>query len=333
VNLRLTGLVKRYGPVTAVGGVSLELAEGTTLALLGPSGCGKSTLLRLVAGLEVPDAGSVSLEGQDLTQTPPAKRGFGMVFQDYALFPHLDVAGNVGFGLVEARVPPAERAARVADLLELVGLAGMGRRKVHQLSGGQQQRVALARALAPSPRLLLLDEPLSNLDANLREALKLELRGILLGLRTGAIYVTHDQGEAFTVADRVALMREGVIVQTGTGEELLDRPGGPWAARFLGHDNVFEGESAARLPVASSAVLLRADLTRLLGAGEGTTPVTVLSAAREGLAWRLTLDAPAWNVQLTWRGFDRELPSHPAPGTKFGLLVPEGAWRDLERTP
>ncbi len=333
MNLRLTGLVKRYGPVTAVGGVSLELEEGTTLALLGPSGCGKSTLLRLVAGLEVPDAGSVRLEDQDLTQTPPAKRGFGMVFQDYALFPHLDVAGNVGFGLVEARVAPAERSARVADLLELVGLAGMGRRRVHQLSGGQQQRVALARALAPSPRLLLLDEPLSNLDANLRESLKLELRGILQGLRTGAIYVTHDQGEAFTVSDRVALMREGVIVQTGAGEELLDQPGDPWAARFLGHDNVFEGESAALLPVASRAVLLRADLTRLLETGEGTTPVTVLAAARDGLAWRLTLDAPAWNVQLTWRGFDRELPSHPAPGSTFGLLVPGDAWRDLERSP
>ncbi len=332
MNLQLTGLAKRYGAVTAVAGVSLELAAGTTLALLGPSGCGKSTLLRLVAGLEVPDAGSVYLEGQDLTRTPAAKRGFGMVFQDYALFPHLDVGGNVAFGLVEARMPPADRVARVAQLLELVGLGGMERRKVHQLSGGQQQRVALARALAPSPRLLLLDEPLSNLDANLREALKVELRSILLGLKTGAIYVTHDQGEAFTVADRVALMRDGAIVQTGTGEELLDNPSGPWEARFLGHENVFEGEQTTGLPVASEAVLLRADLTRLVERGEGSTPVTVVAAAREGLAWRLTLDAPAWGVRVIWRGFDRELPARPAPGATFGLRVPEGAWRSLGRT-
>jgi len=274
----------------------------------------------------------VYLEGQDVTLTPPAKRGFGMVFQDYALFPHLDVAGNVGFGLVEGKVPAAQRAVRVAELLELVGLGGMERRKVHQLSGGQQQRVALARALAPSPRLLLLDEPLSNLDANLREALKVELRSLLLGLKTGAIYVTHDQGEAFTVADQVALMREGAIVQTGTGEELLDQPAGPWEARFLGHENVFEGELTAALPVSSTAVLLRTDLTRLVGPDEGTTPVTLLAAAREGLAWRLTLDAPAWRVPLTWRGFDRELPAAPSPGTEFGLLVPEAAWRSLERT-
>ncbi|MCC6310700.1 MAG: ABC transporter ATP-binding protein [Trueperaceae bacterium] len=330
MSLRVQGLVKRYGAVSALAGVSLELPAATTLALLGPSGCGKSTLLRLIAGLEAPDAGAVTLDGADLASTPPAKRRFGMVFQDYALFPYLDVAGNVAFGLVEARMPAPRRAARVAELLELVGLGGFERRKVDELSGGQRQRVALARALAPEPRLLLLDEPLSNLDAKLREALKLELRGILAGLPAGAVYVTHDQGEAFTVAERVALMREGRIVQVGTGEELVDRPVDAWAARFLGHDNVFEGAEARRLPPGAEAAVLRADRARLVGAATGGVEVGVTDAMREGLEWRLTLFAPAWGVPVVWRGFDRELPEHPVPGTRYGLDVPPEAWRTLE---
>ncbi|HET9027227.1 MAG TPA: ABC transporter ATP-binding protein [Trueperaceae bacterium] len=330
MNLRLTELTKRYGAVTAVDHVTLELAASTTLALLGPSGCGKSTLLRLVAGLEAPDAGGVAIGDEDLTRTPTARRGFGMVFQDYALFPHLDVGANAAFGLVEARVPAPLRAARVKELLALVGLAGLERRKVNELSGGQQQRVALARALAPEPRLLLLDEPLSNLDSRLRESLKLELRGILSGLPAGAIYVTHDQGEAFTVADNVALMRQGRIVQVGTSEELLARPAGPWAARFLGHDNVYEtAPNGAPLPAVDGALLLRADLTRLGVTGTGNTDVRVATAAREGLAWRLTLAAEAWGVNVIWRGFDRELPEHPAPGASFGLHVPPEAWRSI----
>lgn len=330
MSLRLEGVAKRYGSVVAVDGVSLELPPATTLALLGPSGCGKSTLLRLIAGLEAPDAGTVALDGVDLAATPPAKRRFGMVFQDYALFPYLDVAGNVAFGLVEARMPAQRRAARVADLLELVGLAGFERRKVDELSGGQRQRVALARALAPEPRLLLLDEPLSNLDAKLREALKFELRGILAGLPTGAVYVTHDQGEAFTVADRVALMREGRIVQVGEGEELIARPANAWAARFLGHDNVFEGAEARRLPLGTDAALLRADLTRLVDLHAGAIAATVTGAVREGLEWRLSLAVPAWSVTVAWRGFERELPEPPAPGRRYGLQVPPEAWQALE---
>ncbi len=334
MNLRLRDLTKRFGAVTAVDHVTVELAAGTTLALLGPSGCGKSTLLRLVAGLETPDAGSVALGETDLTRQAPAQRGFGMVFQDYALFPHLDVAANVAFGLVEGRVPEAGRSARVAELLDLVGLTGLERRRVHQLSGGQQQRVALARALAPSPRLLLLDEPLSNLDAKLREELKLELRSILTGLPTGAIYVTHDQVEAFTVADRVALMRSGAIVQVGPGEELLEAPVDPWAARFLGHDNVFEGAEADRLPCPGrrpgAAVLLRADRATLGGAGAGDVEVTVGAASREGLAWRLALDVAEWGVRVVWRGHERELPGRPTPGAVFGMGVPQDAWRPLE---
>ncbi len=330
MSLRAEGVTKRYGNVTAVDGASFELPTGTTLALLGPSGCGKSTLLRLIAGLEAPDAGVLALGGVDLASTPPAKRRFGMVFQDYALFPYLDVAGNVAFGLVEARMPAPLRAARVAELLELVGLAGFERRKVDELSGGQRQRVALARALAPAPRLLLLDEPLSNLDAKLREALKLELRSLLADLPAGAVYVTHDQGEAFTVADLVALMREGRIVQVGVGEELIARPADAWAARFLGHDNVFEGAEARRLPLGTDAALLRADLTRLVDPGTDTTvDACVTGAVREGLEWRLALSVPAWGVVIAWRGFDRELPEPPALGTRYGVQVPPQAWQAL----
>src|SRR5690606_12144334 len=224
MSLFLDALSKRYGDVRAVDGVTLSLADGETLALLGPSGCGKSTLLRLTAGLEPPDAGRVVLDGQDVTHLPPQRRRFGMVFQDYALFPHLDVERNVAFGLVERRRPPEERRRRTAELLDLVGLTGLERRRVTELSGGQQQRVALARALAPDPSVLLLDEPLSNLDEALRPALKEGLREILGQLGTHAVYVTHDQTEAFTIADRVGVMREGRVVQVGTREELLERP-------------------------------------------------------------------------------------------------------------
>lgn len=337
--ISLHGVEKTYGhgpkAVKVIHGVDAEIADGEFIVIVGPSGCGKSTLLRLVAGLETPDGGSVALGSEDLTSVAPAKRGFGMVFQDFALFPHLDVAANVAFGLVEGRVPEPGRSARVAELLALVGLTGLERRRVHQLSGGQQQRVALARALAPTPRLLLLDEPLSDLDARLRELLKLELRTILAGSPAGAIYVTHDQVEAFTVADRVALMRGGALVQVGPGEELLEAPADAWAARFLGHENVFEGAAGARLPVSAppgGAVLLRADRTRLVAPDAGGVTATVTAAGREGLAWRLVLSAGAWGVQVVWRGHDRELPERPTPGTTFGLVTPPDAWRALAGT-
>lgn len=338
-NLRIMGVTKRFGPVTAVSGASLELPAGSTLALLGPSGCGKSTLLRIVAGLEVPDLGEVRLGERSLARLPAAGRGFGMVFQDYALFPHLDVGGNIAFGLVEARIPPARRAERVAELLELVGLPGYERRRVNQLSGGQQQRVALARALAPAPDLLLLDEPLSNLDAKLRDALKSELRAILAGLRLGAIYVTHDQSEAFSLADQVALMRSGEVVQKGTVDELLDHPTDAWAARFMGHENVYSGEDASRLPagtrgrpattttVSGAAILLRTELVRLARPGEGGVDATIREYVREGPAWRISFLVPAWGVAVNWRGFARDLPQAPVAGGSFGLVVPDGAWQ------
>jgi ABC-type Fe3+/spermidine/putrescine transport system ATPase subunit len=347
MSLFLDALSKHYGEVRAVDGVTLSLTDGETLALLGPSGCGKSTLLRLTAGLEPPDAGRVVLDGQDVTRVPPQRRRFGMVFQDYALFPHLDVERNVAFGLVERRRPPEERKSRTAELLDLVGLAGLERRRVTELSGGQQQRVALARALAPDPSVLLLDEPLSNLDEALRAALKEELREILGQLDTHAIYVTHDQTEAFTIADRVAVMREGRVVQVGTREELLERPASVWLARFLGHENVFEAEVAGRAQVSSGVssgvsegararpVLLRVDKTRLGGgdapvATAAAVAVTLREARRTGVSWRLDFDVPAWRTSVVWEGFERELPGPPDVGARWTLMVPEDAWHDLE---
>ena len=324
MSLAVDDLHKRYGDIRAVDGVSFALAEGETLALLGPSGCGKSTLLRLLAGLEPPDRGRVRLGDRDLTRVPPQKRRFGVVFQDYALFPHLDVERNVAFGLVELGWAREARRERVAGLLSRVGLAGFERRRVQSLSGGQQQRVALARALAPRPEVLLLDEPLSNLDLTLREGLVLELQELLSSLSVQAVYVTHDQGEAVTVAERVAVMRAGRLVQLAGREELLTRPRNAWVARFLGHENVFE----EGVPGAERAgpALLRADLVRF----GGGLPARVARLARTGLEVRAELEVPSWGRTIVWRGYDRELPEGLGAGSEAGLDVPEGAWVGLE---
>ncbi len=242
--LRLSGLRKHYGPTRAVDGVELEVEPGSVCALLGPSGCGKTTTLRLIAGLEQPDAGTIAIGDRVLCGpdgfVPPEDRRIGMVFQDYALFPHLDVAGNVGYGL--GRRPDR---GRVAKVLELVGLAEVADRPVHELSGGQQQRVALARALAPTPDLILLDEPFSNLDAGLRDRLRQEVREILGRAGVTALFVTHDQAEALSIAETVAVMRDGVVEQVGTPEEIYSRPASRWVARFLGEIEVVPGEAAA----------------------------------------------------------------------------------------
>lgn len=222
----------RSAPVTAVDAVSLSVADGEVLALLGPSGCGKSSLLRAVAGLEPIAAGTVRWAGEDVVATPVHRRGFGMVFQDGQLFPFRDVAGNVAYGL--AGLPRAERQARVAEVLDLVGLSGYGPRGVDTLSGGQAQRVALARSLAPRPRLLLLDEPLSALDRALRESLSRDLARILRAQGMTALYVTHDHAEAEVVADRVGVMVAGRLRALGTMEDLRRRPDDDEVARFLG---------------------------------------------------------------------------------------------------
>ena len=239
--LRLDGLSKSFGDTRVLERVSLEVNEGETLVLLGPSGSGKTTLLRLIAGFELADAGRIEVAGIEITSLPPAKRRFGMVFQHYALFPHLSVAENVAFGLESGSAAPEERAARVAEVLELVDLRGFGERRIHQISGGQQQRVALARALAPRPRVLLLDEPLSNLDRTLRERTRREISDTLRRVGITAVWVTHEQDEAFDVGDRVAVLNQGSLEQVGSPEDLYLEPATRFVAGFVGRASAIRG--------------------------------------------------------------------------------------------
>jgi iron(III) transport system ATP-binding protein len=236
-------LHRAFGDVRAVDGLSLRVDHGTTVALLGPSGCGKTTTLRLIAGFERPDSGTVASGSRMLAGphvfVPPEQRRIGVVFQDYALFPHYDVAGNVAYGLGRGADPH-----RVREVLDLVGLGAAADRSVNELSGGQQQRVALARALAPAPELILLDEPFSNLDANLRTKVRDEVRGILKAQGVTSIFVTHDQEEALSIADVVAVVNEGRIEQVGTPEEVYSRPANRWVAGFLGEIEVLPGTAA-----------------------------------------------------------------------------------------
>jgi ABC-type Fe3+/spermidine/putrescine transport system ATPase subunit len=240
--LEVRGVSKAFAGTLALRDASLSVARGEILCLLGPSGCGKTTLLRIVAGLEQADGGQVLLDGKDLTKVPVHRRELGFMFQEYALFPHKDVYGNVAFGLRMARLPRTEIERRVQEALALVGLGGFERRTVHELSGGEQQRVALARSLAPRPRLLMLDEPLSSLDRALRERLMNELRQILNSVGLTALYVTHDQSEAFALGDRVAIMQRGSIEQIGPPEVVYQWPASPFVARFLGMSNLLPGQ-------------------------------------------------------------------------------------------
>ena len=249
--LSLNNLSKTFGATRGVDQVSLAVEAGEFFGLLGPSGCGKTTTLRLVAGLEEADAGTIEFDGRDITRVPAERRGFGMVFQNYALFPHLNVAENVAFGLRVRRLPKADVARKVSAALELVQLAGYERRRIEQLSGGQQQRVAIARAVAIEPKLLLFDEPLSNLDAALRGRTRAELRELVRRLNLTAVYVTHDQEEAFAVCDRICVMGAGRVLQTGTPRELYERPATVEVARFLGQNNLIP---AARLTPNRDAV-------------------------------------------------------------------------------
>ena len=232
--LALVGLVRRFGTHAAVDTLSLEIGRGELLALIGASGSGKTTTLRMVAGYEIPDAGSVVIDGRDITAVPPQGRDFGMVFQHYALFPHMTVGENVAFGLEARGVSRRDRMTRAEAALANVGLAGAAPRPVQSLSGGEQQRVALARALIIEPRVLLLDEPLSNLDPTLRRAMREELRNTLRRLGVTALFVTHDQEDAFAIADRVALIKGGRLLQVGTPEDLYDRPATRDVAEFIG---------------------------------------------------------------------------------------------------
>ena len=298
--LRVSDLTVRFGATVAVEQVSLEVPAGSVVAVLGPSGCGKSTLLRAVAGLETPASGVVAYDGHDLGRVATHRRGFALMFQDGQLFEHLDVAGNVAYPLRLRRSPErhhrAARRERVAELLSLVGLAGYADRSPATLSGGERQRVALARSLAVSPRLLLLDEPLSSLDRSLRERLAGDLREILHRAGVTAMLVTHDQEEAFSIADRMAVMRAGRIVQSGTLDEVWRRPADAWTAQFLGYATVLEGPQAHRLRELASpqetwqAVALRRSALRVEPTGPMTARVEEARVTPDQIRVQLDVD-------------------------------------------
>ncbi|MBO9123930.1 MULTISPECIES: ABC transporter ATP-binding protein [unclassified Rhizobium] len=270
--LLLAGIHKSYGKVTAVKNLDLHVSAGELVALLGPSGCGKTTTLRMVAGFEAPDSGSVKIGGDEISQLPPHKRHLGMVFQNYSLFPHRTVAENIGFGLRMAGMPRVERDGKVAEMLDLVQLRGRGDVYPSKLSGGQQQRVALARSLVVNPKVLLLDEPLGALDKSLRESMQFEIRGMQQRLGITALLVTHDQEEAMSMADQVAVMNGGRILQIGAPTDIYDRPKSRFVAEFLGTSNIFEGavgEDGATLKVPGPQGLMALPLPERRPAGQG----------------------------------------------------------------
>jgi spermidine/putrescine transport system ATP-binding protein len=275
--IRFENVTKRYGKVLAVDNVSLSIEEGEFFALLGPSGCGKTTLLRMLAGFEIPTEGRILIDGQDVSRTPPNKRPVNMVFQSYAVFPHMTVAQNVAYGLAVDRVPGPERARRVEEALGLVKLEGYGARKPDQLSGGQRQRVALARALVKRPRVLLLDEPLSALDAKLREAMRSELAQLQEKVGVTFLFVTHDQDEALAMASRCAVMNRGLLQQVATPSDLYEYPNSRFVADFIGSVNLFEGRLA--VDEADHAEVIAAELPAPVYLDHGVT------GAHESIVW------------------------------------------------
>jgi thiamine transport system ATP-binding protein len=316
--LRVSGVTVSFDDQPALESVTLDVPEGRTLAVLGPSGSGKTTLLRVIAGLQLPDDGRIVLDGVDVTAVAPHRRGIGLMFQDHVLFPHRDVAGNVGFGLAAAGASRAEIRRRVAELLELVGLPSSEKRDVRTLSGGEQQRVALARALAPEPRALLLDEPLGALDGPLRERLLVDLRDLFARLRLTVVSVTHDVGEAFSLGHQVAVMRLGRCVQTAGPDELWRSPADAWVARFLGMRNVTEENDRARV--------VRPEAVRI---GVGDDAVVVF-AERRGPAVRLRVRLDDGEELET----EETALDHPIPGDRVAVNVdPAGvvdvpSWQD-----
>ena len=331
--MRAEGLSRRYNGVAVLHDLDLAVEAGGVTAVLGPSGSGKSTLLRLIAGLEPNDDGSVWVAGRDVTRLSAHRRGVGLVFQDHALFPHLDVRANIAFGLVEAGWSRARQQERVEELLRDLGLELLAARRVDALSGGERQRVALARALAPRPAVLLLDEPLASLDRALRERLAEDLEARLHQSDLASVLVTHDLDEAATVADQLLLLRAGRSVQRGPAEALVRDPVDAWVARFVGHPNVYEGAAVAGLPLeGGEAAWLRDDLVEVLSADDRHTPsvearLLRLRPQRGGL--RLDIEVPAWDVRMVWRGATRELPAGLRSGDMLRLVVPTAAWRRL----
>jgi putative spermidine/putrescine transport system ATP-binding protein len=261
--VRLEGVQKRYGEVVAVDGIDLDVADGEFFSMLGPSGSGKTTTLRMIAGFELPSAGRVLLHGEDVSRRPPFERDVNTVFQDYALFPHMSVGDNVGYGPMVRRVGRQERTSRVREALRMVRLDGFERRKPSQLSGGQRQRVALARALINRPRVVLLDEPLGALDLKLREEMQIELKAIQQEVGITFIYVTHDQEEALTMSDRIAVFNEGRIEQVGAPAEVYERPATPFVAGFVGTSNLLRGDVAKAVVGRTGTFTVRPEKIRL----------------------------------------------------------------------
>ena len=261
--ISLEGLEKRFGDVLAVAGIDLEVADGEFFSMLGPSGSGKTTTLRMIAGFELPSAGRVLLHGRDVTNVPPFDRDVNTVFQDYALFPHMTVGDNVGYGLMIKKVDGAKRKHRVDEALRMVRLEGFHKRRPNQLSGGQRQRVALARALVNRPRVLLLDEPLGALDLRLREEMQIELKQIQQQVGITFIYVTHDQGEALTMSDRLAVFNQGRIEQVGTPAEVYERPSTKFVAGFVGTSNLLTGDAARKIVGEDGTFTVRPEKIRL----------------------------------------------------------------------
>ncbi|HXC88580.1 MAG TPA: ABC transporter ATP-binding protein [Stellaceae bacterium] len=338
--LEIAAVSKSFGATAAVDDVSLSIERGELFALLGPSGCGKTTLLRLIAGFDQPDRGRILVDGTDVTALPPYERPVNMMFQSYALFPHLDVAANIAFGLRQERMERRRRAARVEEMLALVQMSDYARRRPHQLSGGQRQRVALARALAKMPKLLLLDEPLAALDRKLRDETRRELIAIQQRVGTTFLVVTHDQEEALGMASRVAVMNGGGLVQVGSPVEIYERPNSRFVAGFVGEVNLFEGEvvtadpglalqvaglnqpvplpvAVIRSPGEAALVALRPERLRLSHerpAGFALT-ATVVAADYQGAVSVLRLASPA-GLPLT-----AQLPSAAAAGFARGCAV------------
>lgn len=340
--LQVDQVHKSFDQTPAVNGVTLSLDEGQILCLLGSSGCGKTTLLRMIAGLEMPDAGTIIFDGQDLANIPPHKRDFGLMFQEFALFPHKNVGQNVAFGLQTKK--DIDSKTRVQEMLELVGLTGFEERDVNNLSGGERQRVALARSLAPNPRLLMLDEPLGSLDRALRERLMLEIRQILKQVGLTAVYVTHDQTEAFAVADRVIVMSHGQIEQDATPEHLYRHPDTPFVARFLGFTNlldaVYQADGQLETPLGvwpivsdhhsagdTVTALIRPEAASLDANSGIPLEGEIMATLFRGRFYQLTLAANGQHLT-----FEVPLVSLPPTGSRITLWLDPGAISLLENS-
>ncbi|MDT8343402.1 MAG: ABC transporter ATP-binding protein [Thermohalobaculum sp.] len=316
---------RHFGAVRAVDAVDLEIAEGEFFAMLGPSGSGKTTCLRLIAGFEQPSAGHIEIFGAAVEGLPPYRRNVNTVFQDYALFPHLNVRDNVAYGLMVKKVPRPERHARAEEALALVKLAGFGERRPGQLSGGQRQRVALARALVNRPRVLLLDEPLGALDLKLREQMQEELKALQQALGITFVFVTHDQGEALSMADRVAVFNAGRIVQVGAPAEIYERPRTRFVADFVGSSNVLPPDLASRLGGPAVWASLRPEAVRLTGADAGRASGQVTGLRYLGGATRVAIDLGDGAVAALIPAGGRV----PAPGERVGLDWEPAALRPM----